>query len=127
MKGLKEGDSYKYLGVIQADGMKHHGMKEKVKPEYDRRVREVLETKLNGGNIITGINTWAISLLRYSAVFLHWTGAELEQMARRTRKLMTMHQAMNPKSNLVRIYLSRKEGSRGLINVEDRVKLAILF
>ena len=23
-KGLKEGDSYKYLGVIQANGMKHH-------------------------------------------------------------------------------------------------------
>ena len=31
MKGLKEGDSYKYLGVIQADGTKHHEMKEKVK------------------------------------------------------------------------------------------------
>ena len=30
MKGLKEGDSYKYLGVIQADGMKHHERTEKV-------------------------------------------------------------------------------------------------
>ena len=30
-KGLKGGDSYKYLGVIQADEMKHHKMKEKVK------------------------------------------------------------------------------------------------
>ena len=34
MKGLKKGDSYKYLGVIQADGIKHHEMKEKVKTEY---------------------------------------------------------------------------------------------
>ena len=24
MKGLKDGDSYKYLGVIQADRTKHH-------------------------------------------------------------------------------------------------------
>ena len=31
LKGLKEGDSYKYLGVIQADGMKQHEMKEKIK------------------------------------------------------------------------------------------------
>ena len=31
MKGMKEGDSYKYLGVIQADGAKHHAIKEKVK------------------------------------------------------------------------------------------------
>ena len=36
MKGLKDSESYKYLGVIQADGMKHHEMKEKVKTEYYR-------------------------------------------------------------------------------------------
>ena len=113
MKGLKEGDSYKYLGVTEANGMKHHEMKEKVKTEYFRRVRKVLETKLNGRNIIKGINTWAISLLRYSAAFLDWKEAELEQMNRRTRKLMTMHRALNPKSNVARIYLSRKEGGRG--------------
>ena len=75
MKGLKEGDSYKYFGVIQADGTEHQEMKEKIKIEYYRQVRNILETKLNGGNIITGINTWAISLLRYSAAFLYWTGA----------------------------------------------------
>ena len=61
-------------------------MKEKLKTEFYRLVRKILETKLNGGNIITGINTWAISLQRYSAAFLEWTGAELEQMDRRTRK-----------------------------------------
>ena len=33
---------------------------------------------------------------------------------------------MNPKSDIARIYLSRKEGGRGLISVEDTVKLAIL-
>ena len=126
MKELKEGDSYNYLGVIQADGMKHHEMKEKVKTEYYRRMRKILETKLNGGNIIAGINTWAISLLRYSAVFLDCAGTELEQMGTRTRKLMTMHRALNPKSNVARIYLSRKEGVRGLMSVEDKVKLAVL-
>ena len=102
MKGLKEGGSYKYLGVIQADGMKHHKMKEKVKTEYYRRVRKILETILNGGNIITGINTLAISWA-YSPGFLDWTGAELEQMDRRTRKLITMHRALNPKSDVARI------------------------
>ena len=126
MKGLKERDSYKYLGEIKADGTKHHEMKERVKTEYYGRVKKILETKLNGGNIITGINTWAISLLRYSAAFLDWTGAELEQMDRKTRKLMTMHRALNPKSDVARIYLSRKEGVRGLISVEDTVQLAIL-
>ena len=41
-------------------------------------MRKILETKLNGGNIIAGINTLVISLLRYFAAFLYWTGSELE-------------------------------------------------
>ena len=43
-------------------------------------MRKILETKGNGGNIITEINTLAISLLRYCAAFLDWAGAEFEQM-----------------------------------------------
>ena len=39
---------------------------------------------------------------------------------------MTMHSALNPKSGVARIYLSRKEGGRGLISIEDTVKLAIV-
>ena len=74
-------------------------MNEKVKTEHYRRVRMILERKLNCGNIITVIHTWTILLVRYSAAFLDWTGAELEQMDRRTRKLMTMHWALNPKSD----------------------------
>ena len=126
IKGLKQGNSYNYLKVIRAYRMKHHEMKENAKIEYYKQVRKILETKLNGGNIITEINTWAISLLRYSAAFLDWARAEFEQMDRRARKFMTMHRALNPKSDVARIYLSRKEGGRGLISVEDIAKLAIL-
>ena len=61
-------------------------------------------TKLSGENVIKGINTWAISLLRYSAAFLDWTKEELQQLDRRTRKLL-----------------------RGLLNVEDTVHLAIII
>ena len=58
----------------------------------------------------------------YSAAFLDWTGAELAQIDKRTRKLMTMHQALNPKIDVARIYLSRKEGGRGLIIIEDTIE-----
>ena len=34
MKGLNKSDSYKYLGIIQANRIKHLKMKEKVKTEY---------------------------------------------------------------------------------------------
>ena len=65
-------------------------------------MRKILEAKLNGGNL-TGMNTWAISLLRYSAAFLDWTGAALDQIDKRTRELRTTHQVLNPKSNIARI------------------------
>ena len=47
-------------------------------------------------------------------------------MGRETRKLMTMLWALNPESDVAKIYLSQKEGRRGLISVEDKVKWAIL-
>ena len=60
-------------------------MNKKVKVESLRRISKVLETKLNGGNIVKGINTWVLSLLRYSAAFIDWSCAELKQLDRGTR------------------------------------------
>ena len=80
MKALIEGAGYKYLGILQADQIRYTQMKEKVKVEYLRRVRKVLETKLNGGNIMKGVSTWAVSLLRYSAAFIDWNCTELTQL-----------------------------------------------
>ena len=51
-----------------------------MKAEYLRRARKVLEVKLNGGNIIKAIKTWAVSLLRYSAAFIDWNCKELAQL-----------------------------------------------
>ena len=63
---MREGEGYKYLGVLEADGMLHDTMKTKIGKEYLRRVRKVAQSKLNGGNLIRAINTWAVSLVRYS-------------------------------------------------------------
>ena len=102
-------------------------MKEKIENEYKRRVRKILETKLSGENVIKAINTWAIALLRYSAAFLDWTKEEKQQLDRRkTRKLLTMHKGLHPKSNVGRLYIPRKEGGRGLICVEDIINFAVI-
>ena len=45
------------------------------------------------------------TLLRCSAAFLDWTVAELDQMGRRTRKLMTMHWTLNPRSDIADILI----------------------
>ena len=51
--------------------------------------------KTNRNQIIAqkGINTWAVSLVRYSGPFLKWMREELHQINQRKRKLMTIYKA----------------------------------
>ena len=70
IKSLQDNKGYKYLGILQVDRVRGQEMKDNITKEYKRRVRKVLETKLNGENMIKGINIWAVSLIRYSAAFL---------------------------------------------------------
>ena len=123
LKALEEGDNYKYCGVLEADTTKHQTMKETVRKEYLRRVRKVLGSKLNGGNIITAINSIAVSIIRYGAGVLEWTQAELAELDRKTRKLLTMYNAHHPKANVDRLYLKRSAGGRGLISVDNCVEM----
>ena len=46
-------------------------------------------------------------------------------MDQRTRKLMTMHKALHPRDDVDRLYVSRKEGGRGLARIEDTVDASI--
>ena len=66
-EGISMLDGYKYLGILEADGVKHEEMKDQIKEEYIRRVRNILKSKLNGGNIISAINSRAVSIVRYGA------------------------------------------------------------
>lgn len=47
IRELEHDEAYKYLGISEGDGIQHSQMKEKVRKEYYRRVRLVLNTELN--------------------------------------------------------------------------------
>ena len=125
IKSLEEGESYKYLGILEADKFLEEKMKLNVLKEYIRWSRKILKSKLNGGNLVCGVNTWTVSLLRYSVAFVSCGKSELQAIDRKTRKLFTIYGALHPKSDVDRLYIPRKEGGRGLISIEDCVELAI--
>ena len=79
-------------------------MKSNVLKEYIRRLRKILKSRLNGGNLVRGVNTWAVSLLRYSAAFVSWRKSGLQAVDRKTRKLFTIYGALQPKSDADIIY-----------------------
>ena len=58
-------DGYKYLGVLQLDSIMNRELKEKVKSKYFRRVKNLLRSQLNRGNVIVGMNAWAVGIVRY--------------------------------------------------------------
>ena len=114
-----EKETNNYLGILEVK------IKEKLKKEYRRRARKLLETKLCSRNLIKGINTWAEPLVRYSGPFLKTAREELKQMDQRTRKVMTMHNTLHPRYDVGRLYVSRKEEGRGLTSIEDSADASI--
>ena len=84
---LKENETYKYMGIFEADTIKQVQMKDMIRKEYLWRTRKILETKLSSRNLIKGINTWAVPPVRYSGPFLKWTRDELKQIVTKNKKI----------------------------------------
>ena len=116
-----EKETYKYLDILETDTIKQVEMKDKIKKEYLRRTKTLLETKLR----IKGMNNCAVHLVRYSGPFVKWAREELKQMDQRTRKLMTMHKALHSRDDVDRLYVSRKPVGRGLASTEDSIDALI--
>ena len=75
------------MGEFQLDSIMNREMKAKAKSEYIKRVKSLLWSQLNGGNIIAGINTWAVEIIRYGAGLLDWMKEELKSIDIKTRKI----------------------------------------
>ena len=109
---LEEKETYKYLGIFKADTIKKVEMKEKIKKEYHRRRRKLLEAKLCSRKLIQGINTWAVTLVIYLGPFLKWTKKELQQIDQRRRKLKIMHKVLHPRDDVDKLYVLRKKAEK---------------
>ena len=66
-----------------------------------------------------GINSWVVATVRYSAAIIDWNQEEIDDMDRKTRKLLKIYGAFHVKSNVNRLYMKRNEGGRGLISIRD--------
>ena len=52
--------------------------------------------------------------------------SELRRIDTKTRKLLNMHKMLHPKADVERLYIPRKDGGRGLIEVETAFKIATI-
>jgi hypothetical protein len=126
IKELEHEKFYKYLGVDECDSIQHSIMKEKLRKEYFRRIRLILTSELNSANKFSAINGLCVPVIQYSFGIIDWNQAELKKLDTKSRKLLTMHSMHHPRADVDRIYMSRSDGGRGLINLESSHKVAIV-
>ena len=118
IKELDQENTYKYLGMNESNGIQHSTMKEKIRKECIRRVRSIMKTELNSKNRITAINTLAIPFVTYSFNVVNWNLKELKKLDTKTRKQLTCNRMHHSKSDIDRLYIPRRRGGRGMIQLE---------
>jgi hypothetical protein len=118
IKELDQRKTYKYLGIEKSFDIQYKNEKEMLKKEYLRKLRLVLGTELSAKNKIQAIGSLAVPVLRYSFGIINWHQEELQKLDRKTRKLLTIHGQHHPKADVDRLYVPRKQGGRGRMQLE---------
>lgn len=83
-----------------------------------RNVRLVLDTELSANNKIQVTGSLALPVLRYCFGTINWH-RELQNLDRKTRKLLTIHGQHHPKAEVDCLYVPRKWGRRGQMKLEE--------
>jgi hypothetical protein len=86
-----------------------------------------MKSELNARNKITVIGALAVPVLRYSFGIINWRLEEIKQIDRKTKKMLTMYKMHHPKADIDRLYVKRKEGGRGLVQLEAAYKTEIII
>ncbi|XP_066904374.1 uncharacterized protein [Halyomorpha halys] len=119
IRELEAKEQYNYLGIQQHLKIARKDVKQELITMLEMRLRKILKTQLSGKHKIKIINTWVIPALSYSFGILQWSNTSLPEIARLVKTTLTQERVHHPISSKSRLYLSRKEGGRGLINIEE--------
>ena len=127
IQSLDNSTTYKYLGIFESNEIKTKAMKKHLQKEYFTRVKKILKTSLNSKNTIDAINTFAVPALSYGFPILDWSITDLSNIDQETRNILKKYHMQHKNSDITRLYIPRKEGGRGLINITDHYKNQIIL
>ena len=93
--------------------------KQQIIKEYKRRVNKIWKSELNAINKSIAHNSFAVPIITQTIGILNWTKQEIKNLDIATRKLLTMNGSFHQSSDTNRLYAKRKDGGRGIKNIED--------
>ncbi|XP_067950459.1 uncharacterized protein [Watersipora subatra] len=102
----------KYLGIMQSNINHEAEVRHKAITKCKKCLWQVLWSQLNAKNQVTAINTYALPAIRYPSGIIKWTEEAIKETDITTRKLLTMHGALHPKSDTTKLYLNKKDGDK---------------
>ena len=126
IKELQDDEPYRYLGQDETVGYDGKLNKEKIQTEYYRRARKIWSSELNARNKAIAHNSFALPVLVPAIGVLDWSIAEIENIDKQTRKILCMCGSFHRNSDKDRLYVSRKDGGRGLKSFEASFKTRIV-
>ncbi|XP_044749731.1 uncharacterized protein LOC123310331 [Coccinella septempunctata] len=110
--------TYKYLGIQQGLEIRNSEVKIIFKEKFINRLKKILQSKLNSKAMFTSISTWVVPCLAYSFGIIKWSTTDLKALDTQVRGLLTRYGIHQPNASVNRLYIPRKDGGRGLQNIE---------
>ena len=126
IEDLEHDTTYKYLGIEENSTLEHKKLREKATQEYIRRLKKICRSELSTKNKITAINQMALPVLSYGFGVFDWPQIAIDQLDVKTRKILTMHKVLYRNQCMDRVYLPRREGGIGLIEINDALRSTII-
>lgn len=126
IRALEEGETYKYLGIEEANNIDHKKMRSVYKEGYVKTVKVILKTKLSPKNKILAINQFALPKIQYSFGIIDWPQHDLNAIDILTRKLLCQYKVFYKDQCHARLYIPRAKGGMGLIEIDATYKATII-
>lgn len=82
---------FKYLGILETHKFLVGETKVKISKVYFRLSKKVLKSKLSGASLVKEVSTFAVWLFRYLAAFISLMKIDLQDIDRKSSKLVTIY------------------------------------
>ena len=109
---------YKYLRVLKIKENMQNKIKDEAKQTYIKRIKQVQKSKLNCGNKIQAINSYAIPVIGYTAGIISWKQNEIAELDRKTKKTLDIHGGPHQMADINLLNVPANKGGRGLTQIE---------
>ena len=105
---------YKFLGVEQGRGVCKELVQQRVVKEMESRLRRLVDMELYDKNLMRAINCRVMPIVGYAMNVVKFSKQDLTEFDMIVKRVLREKNMLGRQSSDERIYLSRKDGGRGL-------------